>query len=282
MNNKIYPCLWFDGNASQAATFYCSIFNDSSIDTDTSMVTTFYLNGTKFMGLNGGPQFQPNPAMSFYVICESEEEIVRLWNKFSAHGKIMMSLNSYDWSKMYGWVQDKFKVSWQLTLDDGSGFGQKIIPALMFTGDQFGRAEEAMESYTSIFADSGIDFIHRYDASDKQQAGKIAYATFQLLGQKFIAMDSGASHAFEFSEGNSLVVECDNQQEIDHYWNAMTREGTESRCGWLKDKFSLSWQIIPSVLSKLMSDPVQAERTMQRVLQMKKFDLEKLLATAGN
>ncbi len=282
MKNNMYPCLWFDGNANQAATFYCHLFKDASIGTTTPMVTTFHLNGIRFMGLNGGPQFQPNPAMSFYVICESEQEIDLLWERLSVQGKILMPLDAYDWSRKYGWVQDQFNVSWQLTLDNGSEVVQKIIPALLFSGEQFGRAEEAMSTYTDIFTNSGTNFLHRYADTDNQQAGKIAHAQFHLQDQMFIAMDSGASHDFEFSEGVSMVVECETQQEIDHYWNALTREGTESRCGWLKDKFGFSWQIIPSILGELLSDPVLAGPTMERVMQMKKFDLEKLLAPAVN
>lgn len=138
MTNKIYPCLWFDGQAKAAAEFYCSVFKNSKITADTPMVVTFELNGIKFMGLNGGPHFKLNEAVSF-------------------------------------------------------------------------------------------------------------------------------------------VVDCETQADIDHYWNKLTKGGQESKCGWLKDKFGVSWQIVPTVLGKLMKDPEKAPRVMQAFMKMKKFDIEKLM-----
>jgi predicted 3-demethylubiquinone-9 3-methyltransferase (glyoxalase superfamily) len=138
MSNSIYPCLWFDGKAKEAAEFYCTVFKDSKIVTDTPMVVQFELNGTRFMGLNGGPHFQFNEAVSF-------------------------------------------------------------------------------------------------------------------------------------------VVNCDNQEEIDYYWERLTADGgKESMCGWLKDKYGLSWQIVPSNMGKLMTDPERAQRVMPVLMQMKKLDIQKL------
>lgn len=138
MNNPITVCMWFDGQAKEAAEFYCSIFKNARITADTPMVVTFELNGRKFMGLNGGP-------------------------------------------------------------------------------------------------------------------------------------------AFKFNEAMSLVVDCNTQEEIDHYWNKLSEGGQESQCGWLKDKFGVSWQIVPVVLGQLMSDPIKAERVTKTLLQMKKLEIEKLL-----
>ncbi|MBX2916666.1 MAG: VOC family protein [Cyclobacteriaceae bacterium] len=138
MKNPIFPCLWFNGQAKAAATFYCEIFNNSKIIADTPMVVTFELDGRKFMGLNGGPQFT-------------------------------------------------------------------------------------------------------------------------------------------FNESVSFVVECETQAEIDHYWNRLTEGGSESMCGWLKDKFGISWQIIPTVLGDLMNDPVRAPRVVEAFMKMKKFDIDTLL-----
>ena len=136
--NPIYPCLWFDGQAKQAAEFYCSVFKNSKITTDTPMVVLFELNGNKFMGLNGSPNFKFNEAVSF-------------------------------------------------------------------------------------------------------------------------------------------VVDCEDQAEIDHFWNKLTEGGEESMCGWLKDKFGVSWQIVPKVLGKLMMDPEKAPRVVQAFMKMKKFDIETLM-----
>ena|SRR5260221_14737238 len=138
MANQIYPCLWFDGNAKAAAEFYCSVFKESKIMADTPMVVTFEINGKKFMGLNGGPHFKFNEAVSF-------------------------------------------------------------------------------------------------------------------------------------------VVECETQDEIDHYWDKLTEGGVESKCGWLKDKYGVSWQIVPSILGKLMTDPERAPRVFKAFQKMVKFDIETLL-----
>jgi predicted 3-demethylubiquinone-9 3-methyltransferase (glyoxalase superfamily) len=138
MTESIYPCLWFDGKAKEAADYYCSIFKDSKITSVNPMVVIFEINGTKFMGLNGGPHFTFNEAVSF-------------------------------------------------------------------------------------------------------------------------------------------VVNCETQEEIDHYWDSLTKEGKESQCGWLKDKYGVSWQIVPSILGKLMSDPSKSESVMKVFMTMKKFEIQKLL-----
>jgi len=276
MKNPIYPCLWFNGDAKAAALFYCSLFNNSKVTADTAMVVNFELEGQKFMGLNGGPNFTFNPSVSFFVICESESEIVTIWTKLVEGGFVMMALDKYPWSEKYGWLQDQFGVSWQLMLRSIAAMQQKITPALMFTGSQAGKAEQAMNFYTSLFSDSKIEDINRYLAGEGDVEGTVKHARFDLSHQSFIALDSSAQHGFQFNEAISFVVECDTQQEIDHYWNAFTKEGQESMCGWLKDKFGVSWQIVPTILGKLMMDPERAPRVMKAFLTMKKFDIQKL------
>jgi predicted 3-demethylubiquinone-9 3-methyltransferase (glyoxalase superfamily) len=214
--------------------------------------------------------------MSFYVTCETQREIDSLWESLREDGMVMMPLDRYEWSERYGWVQDGHGVSWQLTLGKVADMGQKIVPALMFTGAQFGHGDEAIRHYTSIFPDSKVHFIHRYDNVDTLQGGKIAHAQFSLINQKFIVMDSGFSHDLCFSEGLSLVIECEDQQEIDYYWGHLKTGGEESRCGWLKDKFGFSWQVVPSKLGKLMNDPTRSERVMKALLGMKKLELDQL------
>ncbi|MFM2326597.1 MAG: hypothetical protein RIR31_799, partial [Bacteroidota bacterium] len=128
MSNNIHPCLWYDGNAKAAAEFYCSIFENSRITVDTPMVVNFELCGQKFMGLNGGPKFKFNPSISFFVICETDDETEMLWKKLSEDGMIMMPLDKYDWSEKYGFVQDKFGLAWQIMKGKYSDVNQKITP----------------------------------------------------------------------------------------------------------------------------------------------------------
>lgn len=277
MIHSIYPCLWFDGKAKEAADFYVSVFSNSKITSENPIVTTFESVGQKFMCLNGGPGFHFNPAISFYTIMDSKEEIDLVWERLSDGGSALMPLDQYPWSTRYGWIQDRFGVSWQLTVDKPEGVSQKFIPALMFTGSNFGNAEKAIAHYTSIFENSALRFASRYGEDQGDQAGKINHAQFSLNGQVFAAMESNMPHAFNFNEAISLVVECDNQEEIDHFWSELSKGGSEGQCGWLKDEFGVSWQIVPAILGKLMNDPQRSQRVVEAFMKMKKFDIETLV-----
>lgn len=279
MRNNIHPCLWYDGNARAAAEFYCSLFPQSKITADTPMVVNFELSGQKFMGLNGGPMFKPNPSISFFVISESDEEINDLWKQLSEGGFAMMPLDKYDWSEKYGFLQDRFGLAWQIMKGKYSDVNQKITPSFLFTGNQYGHAEAAVKFYTEVFPESSINGILLYGEGEAQAAGKVKHSQFILDNKVFMAMDGPGSHEFGFNEAISFVVDCNSQEEIDNYWAKLTADGgKESMCGWLKDKFGVSWQIVPAVLGKLMSDPAKAPKVVEAFLKMKKFiiaDLEK-------
>ncbi|MEZ4771943.1 MAG: VOC family protein [Bacteroidia bacterium] len=150
-----------------------------------------------------------------------------------------------------------------------------ITPCLWFD-DQ---AEEAAKFYTSLFPNSRIDHVSRYGKEGFEIHGKAEgtamTVSFHLNGQPFTGLNGGP--LFKFNEAISFQVMCETQEEIDHYWDNLTEGGSESQCGWLKDKFGVSWQIIPTILSKLLSDPAKAGRVTQAFLQMKKFDIQKLL-----
>lgn len=277
MKKNPYPCLWFDGNANAAAAFYCSIFNHSKIINDKPFFVHFEIEGKLIMGMNGGPMFKINPSISLFVTCETNEEIEAIWNKLIDGGKAMMPLDQYPWSPKYGWVVDKFGMTWQLMLGELPAGRQKIMPCLLFVGDQYGRAEEAVKQYTSIFPNSEINRLEIYEEGEPQPAGKLKFGDFTLQDELFAAMDGFGGHEFQFNEGVSFVVECDTQDEIDEYWTKLTEGGEESQCGWLKDRFGISWQIIPSILGKLMSEPEKAQRVVQAFMKMKKMDIETLI-----
>jgi predicted 3-demethylubiquinone-9 3-methyltransferase (glyoxalase superfamily) len=276
MKNSIYPCLWFDGNAKEAAELYCSAFGNSAIKSENPMVVIFELNGQKFMGLNGGPMFKPNPSISFFVNCETPEEVEKSYGKLLEGGSVLMQLDKYPWSKKYGWVQDKFGVNWQLFYNENDDSG-KFSPCLMFTGDNAGRAEEAIKLYADIFENSSTLSIARYEAGEHDVEGTIKHGIFSINDYILRAMDSSHPHGFSFSEGVSLVVECETQEEIDHFWAKLTEGGSESQCGWLKDKFGVSWQIVPTILEELMSDSEKSPRVIQAFMKMKKINVQKLL-----
>jgi Uncharacterized protein conserved in bacteria len=277
MNHPIYPCLWFDGQAKQAAEFYSNVFAGTKITSENPLVATIELAGQKFMLLNGGPFFTINPSISFYVVCETESEVDLAWKKLCDSGSVLMPLNSYPWSSKYGWVQDKFGVSWQLSAGKLDSVGQKFTPCLMFTQQYAGKAEQAIGFYNSVFRNSSVVGIMRYSADDPDVEGTVKHAQFKLNGQVFMAMDSSQGHQFCFNEAISLVQECDTQEEIDYYWEKLSAVPEAEQCGWIKDQFGVSWQIVPKILEQLMSDPVRSQRVMNAFMQMKKFDIAKLL-----
>jgi predicted 3-demethylubiquinone-9 3-methyltransferase (glyoxalase superfamily) len=186
-----------------------------------------------------------------------------------------MSINKYDWSERYGWLQDKFGVTWQISASRDSS-PQKITPSFLFANLQLGKAKSAIDLYSSIFPNSSIEFLVPYPEGSAHQ-GSVMYSEFKLNGYSLIAMDGPGGHEFTFNEGISFVVECQDQNEIDHYWTKLTADGgEESMCGWLKDKFGISWQIIPAKLGELLSHPEKGNRAMQALLKMKKLEIEKL------
>lgn len=291
---KIIPHLWFSNNAQEAVDFYLSIFGDGSVVSTTHysdagfevhhmpkgtvLTVSFELCGHRFIALNGGPVFTFTPAISFMVHCQSAAEVDALWAALSEGGMALMPLDSYPFSARYGWIQDKYGVSWQLIYTEGVK-DKSIVPSLMYAGDQAGRAEEAIMFYTSLFADSAAGEIARYGAGQEPDAeGTVMYANFTLAGQTFAAMDSAQAHAFTFNEALSLLVECDDQQEIDRLWTVLSASKDAEQCGWLKDRFGVSWQIVPRGMDAMLNskDTAKAEKAMTAMLQMKKIDTQAL------
>lgn len=276
---NIHPCLWFDGQALEAAEFYCSLFKHSRISLNTGMVVNFELDGQKFMGLNGGPAFTLNPSISLLVISESDDEIENLFNRLSDGGKILMPLGTYDWSEKYAFCQDRFGLAWQIMKGKYSDVNQKITPTLLFVGALFGRAEAAVKFYTGVFPKSSINGILLYSEEEgKHVSGTVKHSQFILDEKVFMAMDGYGNHSFSFNEAFSFVVECKDQATLDQYWEKLTEDGgEESMCGWLKDKFGVSWQIIPAQIGAIMSDPDKAPNAMAALMKMKKIDINTLL-----
>ena len=278
MKENITPCLWYNGQAQEAAALYCSVFTDAKITAQSPIVTAINVSGHSITLLDGGPMYKPNPSISFFYICEKEDELNKIWNAFSKEGSVLMPLDKYPWSEKYGWINDKFGISWQIALGNISDVGQRITPCLMLTDEQYGRADEAIAHYSSIFKNVKVDGILRYGANElPDQEGKVKHAQFALNDQKFMIMESAAPHNFTFTEGISLTIHCDTQKEIDYYWEKLTESGAESMCGWLKDKFGVSWQIVPNILNKIMSDPAKAGKAAQAFMSMRKLNIEQIV-----
>lgn len=278
MAQSIYPCIWYDGTAKEAAVFYCSLFANSKITIDTPMVVNFELEGKQFMGLNGGPIFKINPSISLFVTCQTREETETLYHKLRAGGSDLMALGEYPWSDCYAWVKDRFGLTWQLMKGTLPAGMPKIIPDLLFSDKQFGNATKAISFYTSVFPSSKAHEQQLFGKDEPQAEGNLKFGHFTLNGELFAAMDGPGDHHFGFNEALSFVINCKDQQEIDYYWEKLcSNGGAESQCGWLKDQFGVSWQVIPAILGELMSDPQCAQRVMPEILKMKKLDIETLL-----
>ncbi len=289
--NSISTCLWFDSEAEEAAKFYTSIFENAKITATTRyskastgpsgktegsvMTVGFEIEGFQFIGLNGGPIFTINPSVSFFVNCDSKEEVDHLWDKLINNGKVHMPLDQYPFAARYGWVEDKFGVSWQIIYGDKpeGDWRPKVLPSLLFTKANVGKAEEAINFYTAVFNDSKIGLLAPYPEDvGPAKKGDLAYGDCMLENTWLAVMDSGTDLDFSFSEGISLMVHCDSQEKIDDYWNHLTANGIESQCGWLKDQYGMSWQIIPENLNDLL----KTQEAIQAMMQMKKLDIAKL------
>jgi len=285
---KITPHLWFDKEAKEAAEFYTSIFKDSKVKSTTTLhntpsgsvdIVTIELSGQEFTLISAGPLFKFNPAVSFLVACTAKEEVEALWAKLSKGGMALMELGEYPFSEKYGWTQDRYGLSWQVMFMGGRKIKQKITPTLMFVGKQCGKAEEAISFYASVFHNARVGDIVRYGkGQEPDKEGTVVHAAFTLEGQEFAAMDSAREHPFTFNEAISFMVNCGTQAEIDYYWKELSADPKAEQCGWLKDKYSLSWQIVPTALDEMLQDKDQKKlaRVTEAFLKMKKFDIDTL------
>lgn len=290
---KIVTHLWYDKEAAEAARFYTSLFKGSKIEnitkiydtpSGTSELITVSLSGQKFMMISSGPFFKFTPAISIRVDCATEEEVVYLWEKLSEGGSVLMPLDSYPFSKKYGWTQDKYGLSWQIMHTDAEKIDQKFTPTLMFTGEHCGLAEEAVRFYTGVFRNSSTGGVLYYGENEEPDSpGTVKHAAFTLEGQPFAAMDSAYQHDFTFNEAVSLLVNCSNQEEIDYFWEKLSFVPEAEQCGWLKDKFGVSWQIVPEIMGDMLNtaDPEKLKRVTEAFLKMKKFDIAQLLEAYG-
>lgn len=287
------PHLWFDKEAKEASEFYTSLIPNSKITYISTIhntpsgdcdIVSFELAGQPFMAISAGPEFKFNPSISFHIKCETVEEVDSIWNKLIDGGTALMELGQYPFSKRYGWLSDKYGLSWQIIFAGDEAKKQKITPAIMFVGNVAGKAEEAMKLYTSVFNEkdhtSKIIFSMPYGKGEEpDKEGTIKYASFELNGLELGAMDSAHDHKFNFNEAISFIIPCENQEEIDYFWEKLSADPEAEQCGWLKDKFGVSWQVWPTVIGEIMKsgDQEKIDRATRSFLKMKKYDIAKLL-----
>lgn len=295
MDQKIIPNLWFDRKAQEAADFYVSIFPESQI-----LSTAYYPNSVeegladfqialagqpltidfelahhRFTAINAGPEFSFTPAISFMLNfdpakdAQAREHLDALWEHLMDGGQALMPLESYPFSPHYGWVQDRFGLTWQLILTDPAGDPRPfILPSLLFADHHTNRAEEAIRYYISVFNDARVGTLSHYpEGSEPNQPGSLMFGDFTLAGQWFTAMDSGIEHGFTFNEAVSFAVECEDQAEIDKFWEKLSSDPRFEQCGWCKDPFGVSWQIVPKHIGELMARP----KAFAHIMDMKKL-----------
>jgi predicted 3-demethylubiquinone-9 3-methyltransferase (glyoxalase superfamily) len=293
---KITPHLWFDKEARAAAEFYTSLIPNSKITSVKTLhntpsgdcdIVSFQLSGQTFMAISAGPLFKFNPSVSFHMKCKTKNEVDAIFERLSVGGKVLMPLGSSPFSERYSWLEDKYGLSWQVIFAGEREMKQRIIPVLMFVGGVCGKTEEAVNFYQEIFKNSpaGADgttnanILARYGKGEEpHREGTVRYASFTLLDQEFGAMDSAREHKFAFNEAISFIVPCETQDEIDYFWERLPADANAGQCGWLKDKFGLSWQITPTIMNEMLADTDKdrTARVTQAFLKMKKFDIEAL------
>jgi predicted 3-demethylubiquinone-9 3-methyltransferase (glyoxalase superfamily) len=284
---SITPFLWFDNDAEAAARFYVSVFKNSKMGSvvpypptaaeatgkkvGSAMTVEFELAGQKIMAINAGTEFQFTQALSFFVWCETEEELDALWQQLSQGGTERMPLAAYHWSPKYGWIADRYGVEWQLTLAKEK---QKIAPSLLFVNQKFGKGGEAIEFYQSLFPNSKIEFMARDETTQS-----ILYSIFTLNGQRFVLMEGQGKHDFDFNPAVSFFVLCETQKEIDELWKKLSAVPEAEQCGWLVDRYGVSWQIVSAFLIEKMKSgsSKKQEEMMKAMMQMKKMDIQKLI-----
>ncbi len=286
VKRTIISHLWFDSNAIEAVEFYISVFPNSSISSKSAIydtpsgdvdIVSFDLSGSSFTAISAGPMFRFNESVSQFVYCGSDEEIERIYGRLIEGGTVLMPLGKYPWTRKYAWIKDRYGLSWQLDVDDINS-SQKIVPALLFVNQKFDKIRDAISFYCQIFPDARIIFESPYDKSANLPDDTLLFAQFSLSGNIFNAMSSNMKHDFDFNEAFSFIVSCKNQEQIDFYWKALSEGGAEQPCGWVKDKFGVSWQIVPSVMDDMMltASKEKADRVTQAMLKMTKFDIKKL------
>lgn len=299
--NKIVPSLWFDDNCEEAMEFYAAVFPDSQITQvmrypenaqdehlqgmDGKVLHgEFSLNGYDFGALDGGPTFQLNRSISFLVHFDPNQEdqaadkLQALWDALIDDGEAHIELGEHPFSKKYGWLKDKFGVTWQLILmNQGDEPRPFIMPDLLFNGPRANQANAAIDFYMSVFKDGRVAQNVPYpEDSGLAKKGSVMYADFAVAGGWFAVMDAPVDMDVPFNEAVSFIINCQDQTEIDYFWGKLSAVPESEQCGWLKDKFGVSWQVIPANIGDLIKSPA----ALDAMMKMKKIDITALREAA--
>lgn len=281
-NTKVH--LWFQKDElAKAMDKYGKIFESfkikSSLEFDTPFGTCakgveFEIDGRVFQAIDAEPAFTFNPSFSMTLLRSTMEEVNFVWERLLAGGgHVIMPLDKYDFAECYGMLVDEFGLSWQVFYDCERASASETIPLFSFP---IGKTKEALDFYTGVFHDSKINEVYYMDEEEKN----VMFSCVNLNGDDFFASDEFSEDAPVLNESASIVVECDSQEEIDYYWERLSEDAEGGQCGWTKDKFGLSWQIVPKFLNELFfsGDMKQYQKMANAMYEMKKLDIAKLKA----
>ncbi|PJJ43985.1 putative 3-demethylubiquinone-9 3-methyltransferase (glyoxalase superfamily) [Glutamicibacter mysorens] len=284
---KLTVNLWMQGNADEAGEFYARALPEATTEIESRypsegllefqqplagkpLTVSLWVRGTKITLINAGQEFKPNPSISIILVFNTgqRESLDATWSALMEGGAALMPLDAYPFSTRYGWVNDKYGVSWQLM--ETSELVEpraSVIPSLMFGGAAQNRAAEAIEFYGQVLGAKLDSAVPYGEPTESATAEALMYAQFTLGADCVAAMDSGVPQDFSFTPGVSLEWPCDGQAEIDRVWDALSAVPEAEACGWLTDKFGVSWQIVPSNMGELMERP----GAFENMLKMKKL-----------
>jgi predicted 3-demethylubiquinone-9 3-methyltransferase (glyoxalase superfamily) len=292
----IKPHIWFDQDkAKEAAEFYASLMPDSALNYVNHFdmpgggeceTVEFTVAEQPFLGISSGHGLKISPAISFMINFDSSRDpdarkhIDKVWDKLLPSGEVMMPLDRYPFSERYGLVSDKYGVSWQLILTNPADEERPVIvPSLLYTGDVAGKANEAIDFYCSVFKDGKRGTTApRSEDMGFDKAGTLMFADFYVNDTWLAAIDSAHPHGFAFNDAVSLLITCETQEDIDYYWSALSTDGEPGQCGWLKDKYGVSWQVTSAVMFEVLKNgsPEQVSCVTQTFMTMKKVDVAAL------
>lgn len=291
---KIIPSLWCSVDPEEMVSTYERAFGDVKRNAVTHYPTEgllpfqvdmagkiltieFQIFGYTFILVNGGPAFTPNPSVSFMVrfsdeyFLDPEESLRSAWDALMDGGKALMPLGTEDLGSLFGWVEDKHGISWQLMLEDDpenelAAERARVHPALLFGEPVFGKASAARDRYMEVFEHSKVGI-----TATNPEDNSLSFGDAKLTDDWFAFQDA-ASAPFAFNEAVSFVINCTDQEEIDYFWEALSRVPEAEQCGWCKDEFGVSWQVTPLDMENLTSSP----KAYEAMMQMKKIDLNVL------
>ena len=294
---RIVPNIWCNGNAEEAGAFYAEVLPGTTTEVEArypeegllefqldmagkALTVGVDIGGTRLRLINAGDEFRPNPSISFFLNFDpldyagdpeaARDALDRVWSSLADGGKVLMPRGEYPFSAQYGWVEDRYGVSWQLMLTRPEGDPRPfVIPSLMFCGAVQNRAEEAAICYVRLFEpDAELGNLVPYGRqTGPASAEALMFGEFRIGDQWFAVMDSGVEQDQPFTCGVSLEVACADQEEIDRLWSALSWVPEAEQCGWLQDPFGVSWQIVPANMEELMARP----GAYGRMMQMKKL-----------